>query len=153
MSGTAIGSVTDVLETFSNLADTIDSIPPRCREAMLASCRLVAAAGMSFFKDGGLMWQRMLATSTVHATKPTQLAPPENGGHAHMADLMVILADTRMKIIKDELVGFSSEPTMEQAAMAASMCEGPSSQTDTEAACTNNSHLKRRKTRTRGTVR
>ena len=105
MSGTAVGSVAYVLGTLRDLTDTIDSIPPRYRVAMLASRRLMATAGTRFFKDGGLVWQRMLAGSTEHAIKPTQLAPPDNGGHAHLAELLLILADTRMSKLKDELLG------------------------------------------------
>ena len=35
MSGTAVGSMADVFRTLSDLTDTVDSIPPRYRGAML----------------------------------------------------------------------------------------------------------------------
>ena len=35
----------------------------------------------------------MLLGSTEHAVKPLLLAPPESGGHAHLADLRQILVD------------------------------------------------------------
>ena len=53
----------------------------------------------------------------VYSTKPTLLAPLDNGGHAHIADLHLILADTKMIMRKDELLGVTDNEAAEPASM------------------------------------
>ena len=105
LSETAIGSVASVLKSLRDLTDSVDSLPSRYKGSMIACRKLMGKAESRFFSDGGLAWRQMLDGSTEYSTKPTLLAPPENGGHSHIADIHMILADTltKINIRKEEL--------------------------------------------------
>ena len=105
MPGTAVGSVASVLKSLRDTCDSVDNFPPRWLASATACRRLMVLAGMRFFHDAGLVWTRMLHGSTEHAVKPLLLAPPESGGHAHLADLRQILVDTKVHLRKEELLG------------------------------------------------
>ena len=109
MSGTAVGSVASVLKSLRDTCDSVDNFPPRWLAAATACRRLMVLAGVRFFHDAGLVWTQMLHSSTEHAIKPVLLAPPESGGHAHLADLRQILADTKVHLRKEELLGVDQE--------------------------------------------
>ena len=103
-SGTAVGSVSSVLRTLRDYCDKIDSIPDSYSSARSACRQLLMEAGARFFHDSGLNHRSALSTPPEQATKPALLAPPENGGHAILADLDTILADTAAWVRKDELL-------------------------------------------------
>jgi hypothetical protein len=105
MSGTAVGSVASVLKSLRDTCDSVDNFPPRWVASATACRRLMVLAGVRFFHDAGLVWTQMLLGSTEHAAKPFLLAPPESGGHAHLADLREILMDTKVHLRKEELLG------------------------------------------------
>ena len=105
MSGTAVGSVASVLKSLRDTCDSVDNFPPRWLASATACRKLMVLAGVRFFHDAGLVWTQMLHGSTEHAVKPVLLAPPESGGHAHLADLRQILVDTKVHLRKEELLG------------------------------------------------
>ena len=105
MSGTAVGSVASVLKSLRDICDSVDNFPPRWLPSATACRKLMVLAGVRFFQDAGLIWTQMLQGSTEHAIKPLLLAPPESGGHAHLADLRQILVDTKVHLRKEELLG------------------------------------------------
>ena len=111
MSGTAVGSVASVLKSLRDTCDSVDNFPPRWQASATACRRLMVLAGVRFFQDAGLVWTQMLQGSTEHAIKPVLLAPPENGGHAHLADLRQILVDTKVHLRKEELLGVDQGAT------------------------------------------
>jgi hypothetical protein len=105
MTGTAVGSVASVLKSLRDTCDSVDNFPPRWLASATACRKLMVLAGVRFFHDAGLVWTQMLLGSTEHAVKPVLLAPPESGGHAHLADLRQILMDTKVHLRKEELLG------------------------------------------------
>ena len=82
-----------VLKSLRDTCDSVDNFPPRWLASATACRKLMVLAGVRFFHDAGLVWTQMLLGSTEHAVKPLLLAPPESGGHAHLADLRQILVD------------------------------------------------------------
>ena len=109
MSGTEVGSVASVLKSLRDTCDSVDNFPPRWLASATACRKLMVLAGVRFFHDAGLVWTQMLLGSTEHAVKPVLLAPPESGGHAHLADLRQILVDTKVHLRKEELLGVDQE--------------------------------------------
>ena len=81
-------------------------------------------AGVRFFHDAGLVWTQMLQGSTEHAVKPVLLAPPESGGHAHLADLRQILVDTKVHLRKEELLGIDQESSTATIVNLSSLAQG-----------------------------
>ena len=67
----------------------------------------------------------MLQGSTEHAIKPVLLAPPESGGHAHLADLRQILVDTKVHLRKEELLGVDQGATTSTMMDLSSLTQGP----------------------------
>ena len=66
----------------------------------------------------------MLQGSTEHAIKPMLLAPPESGGHAHLADLRQILVDTKVHLRKEELLGVDQGAILNTVLDLSSLAQG-----------------------------
>ena len=126
MSGTEVGSVASVLKSLRDTCDSVDNFPPRWLASATACRKLMVLAGVRFFHDAGLVWTQMLLGSTEHAVKPVLLAPPESGGHAHLADLREILVDTKVHLRKEELLGVNQEGTAPTVVDLSSLAHGSS---------------------------
>ena len=126
MSGTGVGSVASVLKSLRDTCDSVDNFPPRWSASATACRKLMVLAGVRFFHDAGLVWTQMLLGSTEHALKPLLLAPPESGGHAHLADLRQILVDTKVHLRKEELLGIDQQSATTTIVNLSSLAQGSS---------------------------